>query len=328
MNNLNSSQIILFLAANPKGTPRLRLDEEVRDIVEGLERSKHREKFELIQRWAVRPRDVQRAMLDVQPNIVHFSGHGSGEEGLLFEDEMGNPKLVEGNALARLFDLFSDTVRCVVLNGCYSEMQAQSISEYIDNVVGMQQAIGDQAALNFSVSFYDALGAGRSVGFAYDLGCNAIQMAGIPEQLAPVLKQKDKYENSNSNNLQRDTAPEKIDLLSLSIKDNHDALAVDDQELDSWLAKLPRGWGITNTPYSNAARRALRKEWDEYIYSKLLEKVKSIGLLSHQIEHHPDILISGYARITVESWSHTRKDITIKDFILAARIEELLASMK
>ena len=49
MNNLNSSQIILFLAANPKGTPRLRLDEEVRDIVEGLERSKHREKFELIQ---------------------------------------------------------------------------------------------------------------------------------------------------------------------------------------------------------------------------------------------------------------------------------------
>jgi pterin-4a-carbinolamine dehydratase len=328
MSNLSSNQTILFLAANPKGTSRLRLDEEVRDVVAGLERSKHREKFELIQRWAVRPRDIQRAMLDVQPSIVHFSGHGTGEEGLVFEDKTGHPKLVDGNALARLFDLFSDAVKCVVLNGCYSEIQAQSISEYIDNVVGMQQAIGDQAALNFSVSFYDALGAGRSVEFAYNLGCNAIQIAGIPEQLTPVLKQKDKCDNSNSNALQQNTTPEKLDLLSLSISENHDAPALGDQELDSLLAKLPRGWGITNTPYSNATRRALRKEWDEYIYIELLEKVKSIGLLSHEIEHHPDILISGYARITLESWSHTRKDITIKDFILAAHVEELLASMK
>jgi hypothetical protein len=181
---------ILVLAANPKGTSRLRLDAEVRDIEAGLRRSKNRDQFELTQAWAVRPRDIQRAMLDVDPQIVHFSGHGSGDEGLVFENEIGLPKLIEGQALAQLFDLFSDRVECVVLNGCYSEVQARSIAQYIKSVIGMTQAIGDEAAIAFSVGFYDALGAGRSVDFAYKLGSNAIAMAGIPEHLTPVLIQK------------------------------------------------------------------------------------------------------------------------------------------
>jgi hypothetical protein len=190
MSLTNSIKTILILAANPKSISRLRLDEEVRDIEIGLQRSRNRDQFRLVQKWAVRPRDIQRAMLEIRPNIVHFSGHGSGNDGLVFEDETGSPKLVEGQALARLFDLFSDTVECVVLNGCYSEVQAQAIAQYIENVIGMKRAIGDQAAIEFSVGFYDALGAGRSVDFAYQLGCSSIALAGIPENLIPILIQK------------------------------------------------------------------------------------------------------------------------------------------
>jgi hypothetical protein len=57
-------------------------------------------------------------------------------------------------------------------------------------VVGMNRSIGDRAAIEFSIGFYDALLAGRPVDFAYKLGCSAIQMAGIPEHLTPVLKQR------------------------------------------------------------------------------------------------------------------------------------------
>ena len=39
-------------------------------------------------------------MLEETPQMVHFSGHGEGEAGLYFEDEVGNPKLVTGTALA------------------------------------------------------------------------------------------------------------------------------------------------------------------------------------------------------------------------------------
>jgi hypothetical protein len=188
--NKAAVKTILILVANPKQTTPLRLDQEVRDISEGLRRSHHRDAFHLEQRWAVRPRDVQRAMLEVNPHIVHFSGHGFAEEGLAFEDESGKVRLVNAEALSGLFALFAEQVECVILNACYSEVQAEAICQHIPAVIGMKNAIGDQAALAFAVGFYDALGAGRSIEFAYRLGCNAIQMAGIAENLTPVLKQR------------------------------------------------------------------------------------------------------------------------------------------
>jgi CHAT domain len=183
-------QTILILTANPKDTSRLRLEQEVRDIEEGLQRAKNRDQFVVKSMFAVRPRDIQRAMLDINPSIVHFSGHGTGDEGLVFEDETGSAKLVDGEALAGLFALFAEQVECVVLNGCYSEVQAEAIAQHINYVIGMKQAIGDKAAIEFAVGFYDALGAGRTVEFAHKLGCVAIRLAGVPEQLTPVLKKK------------------------------------------------------------------------------------------------------------------------------------------
>src|SRR5271157_4527535 len=110
---------LLILAANPKGTERLRLDEEVKKIEQGLERSKRRDQFKLVVKWAVTDDDLRRAMLDNEPEIVHFSGHGSGESqggqgrdlvavqakesgGLAFEDDGGHVQLISGDALARL----------------------------------------------------------------------------------------------------------------------------------------------------------------------------------------------------------------------------------
>jgi CHAT domain len=181
---------ILLLAANPKGTPPLRLDEEVKKIDQGLERAKKRDQFKLVQKWAVTDDDLRRAMLDNDPEIVHFSGHGSGEDGLAFEDDAGQTQLISGDALGRLFELWSDTVKCVVLNACYSEAQADAIAKHIDYVVGMKKAIGDEAAIKFAVGFYDALGAGRDVEKAFKFGCIAIDLKGIPEYLTPVLKKK------------------------------------------------------------------------------------------------------------------------------------------
>jgi CHAT domain len=193
---------LLFLTANPKGTTTLRLDQEIRDITEGLQRAKHREAFQLESRWAVRPRDIQRALLDLNPQIVHFSGHGLGEptaqdettrklnapEGLAFEDPEGQIAIASTEALATLFSLFKGTIQCVVLNACYSANQAKAIAQHIPYVIGMNKAIGDKAAIEFAVSFYDALGAGRDIPFAYELAKNAIQLSGIPEHLTPVLK--------------------------------------------------------------------------------------------------------------------------------------------
>lgn len=127
-------QTILILAANLQGTTPLRLDQEVREIDAGLQRAKQREQFVLEQKWAVRPRDIQRAMLDINPQIIHFSGHGTGDEGLVFEDETGSAKLVDGEALAGLFNLFADQVECIVLNDLHSIDNKQALCKICKEV--------------------------------------------------------------------------------------------------------------------------------------------------------------------------------------------------
>jgi ABC-type amino acid transport substrate-binding protein len=188
--NPELSKTILILVANPKTTSRLRLDEEVREIDTGLQRAKKRELFDLKQRWAVRVQDVYQSLLDLKPQIVHFSGHGTEDDGLQLEDETGKMRLVDTAALAKLFELFASNIECVVLNACYSEVQASAIAQHIPYVIGMNKAIGDKAAIKFATGFYSALCAGESVEFAYKLGCNVIQLDGIPEHLTPVLKKK------------------------------------------------------------------------------------------------------------------------------------------
>ena len=181
---------ILILSANPTDTNKLRLDEEAREILAGLQRSRSRDKFELITRWAVHPDDLRRALLDHSPQIVHFCGHGAGSLGLALENHIGLTQLVSTESLARLFKLFKDKVECVLLNACYSQEQAEAIYQHIDCVIGMNQAIGDRAAIEFAVGFYDALGADRSYEEAYEFGCSAIDLEGINESSIPVLKSR------------------------------------------------------------------------------------------------------------------------------------------
>ncbi|MBR8841030.1 MAG: hypothetical protein DSM106950_45525 [Stigonema ocellatum SAG 48.90 = DSM 106950] len=116
MSNNTGVKTILILAANPTNTSRLRLDAEVREIEEGLQRASKGGQFRLVQKWAVRSRDFYRAILEHQPQIVHFCGHGTGSDGIVLEDDTGQSTLVEKEALSKLFKLFAVRgVNCVVL---------------------------------------------------------------------------------------------------------------------------------------------------------------------------------------------------------------------
>ncbi|MEL7072190.1 MAG: hypothetical protein AAGN15_26625 [Cyanobacteria bacterium J06581_3] len=202
MNAVKHSKKLLILAANPNGSSERRLDAEVREIKEGLKLAKHRDLFLVEQRWSVRPRDVQRAMLEVKPQIVHFSGQGDDTQGVILEDHQGNPVLVGDAALGSLFELFAEQVECVVLNGCYTKAQAAAIAQNIPHVIGttiqQQDEKVSDGAIAFAVGFYDALGAGESVDFAYKLGCNAMALEGVTTQLIPAIQKGPDPEASSS----------------------------------------------------------------------------------------------------------------------------------
>ncbi|WP_026733380.1 CHAT domain-containing protein [Fischerella sp. PCC 9605] len=205
---------ILILAANPVDTGRLRLDEEMREIYEALERAKMRDQFEIISQWAVRPNDLLHAIVKHKPQIVHFSGHGAGIEGLALEDDSGHMQLVSTEALTQLFKLFKEKIQCILLNACYSEAQAEAIHQHIDYVIGMNKAVGDRAAIRFAEAFYQGLGNELSIEDAYELGRVAIQLAGIPESLTPILKNLPKPTAENQTSSQQEQKQAKSEEIS------------------------------------------------------------------------------------------------------------------
>ena len=161
---------ILVIASNPQGTTSLRLDRELRVIDEVIQKSQFRDRFDVHQLWAARTIDLIDALLKYQPRIVHFCGHGEGQIGLVLEDEAGKAKSVSSEALAEVFKNFAAKVECVLLNACYSEVQAPAIVQHINYVIGMSREIRDDAAIAFTRGFYTALGNGEQIKNAYNFG--------------------------------------------------------------------------------------------------------------------------------------------------------------
>ena len=178
---------VLFLSANPVATPKLQLDEEIRQIGIKLRAAEYRDAFDFVPRFAARPDDLLQALLEHKPEIVHFSGHGSAAQQLIFVDDQGNEKPVTKEALVHLFRTLKDNIRLVLLNACSTRPQAEAIAETIDCTIGMRKPIGDEAAIVFAASFYRALGFGRSVKEAFEVGKAALLLESIPEDKTPEL---------------------------------------------------------------------------------------------------------------------------------------------
>ena len=106
---------VLFLSANPVATPKLQLDEEIRQIGIKLRAAEYRDAFDFVPRFAARPDDLLQALLEHKPEIVHFSGHGSAAQQLIFVDDQGNEKPVTKEALVHLFRTLKDNIRLVRL---------------------------------------------------------------------------------------------------------------------------------------------------------------------------------------------------------------------
>lgn len=182
---------VLFMASNPIDQPALRLDEEAREINEMIRKSEHRDSVSFVTRWAVRPLDVLQAINETNPTIIHFSGHGSDRDEIVLQNNCGNTKLVSKEAIVQTMMTCSDNIRLVFFNTCFSYEQARAVVEHVDSAIGMNTAIGDEAARIFAAQFYSAIGFGLSIHKAFDQAKAALMLEGIAEENTPELYVKD-----------------------------------------------------------------------------------------------------------------------------------------
>ena len=178
---------ILFLGSEPTNAGRLRLGAELQEVRNRISTNPN---FEIKDRQAVKPDDVLQTIMNYKPHIVHFSGHGQETGEICFEDEKGESKTIPPDALASLFKLVNEHVKCVLLNACYSELQAKAISQFVPIVIGTKKEISDSAAIKFSTGFYTALDpdlSQKSLLKAFDSGCIAIRFENLSEHLTPII---------------------------------------------------------------------------------------------------------------------------------------------
>src|SRR6266480_805769 len=179
---------VLVVFSNPHGTDPLRLQTEERVIQESIALSKKRKDIKLTTCPAATIHDVSRALLNGTFQVIHISGHGSGS-GLILETEQGGQYLVHPPTLAELFEEYRPSIQCVILNACYSISQGSLTSLGIPYTIAMEDSLYDNAAIEFSRGFYDALGAGKSIDFAYREGLRRIKFASphTPASMLPRL---------------------------------------------------------------------------------------------------------------------------------------------
>jgi hypothetical protein len=203
---------VLFLVSNPATQDRLALDEECREITAKIRSADHRDAIELIAAWAIRPADLQQLLLQHRPHVVHFSGHGTQGtsvggtppvtlphardmivrdrnpvDELVLMGEDGTPRPMSKAALVHLFSVLRDNIQLVLLSACHSAPIAEALAEVIPCTIGIREAITDSAAITFAAAFYQALGFGRNIQEAFDLGRNALMNLQIPEDHTPCL---------------------------------------------------------------------------------------------------------------------------------------------
>ena len=167
---------ILFVSCNAaSGDDALNLSVEQRAIKSALKQGRYAERFKFDDLPAATTDDLRRELLANNYDIIHFSGHANKDE-LVFENSNHEPELVPIAAVANLVAEYA-SVKCVLLNACESVKELTTPMSPI--TIGMDRAISDRAAIEFSRGFYDGLAAGKGIRRSFNEGIHAVELAGV-----------------------------------------------------------------------------------------------------------------------------------------------------
>lgn len=166
---------VLVLNSTPDDQSRIRVDREASLLDEQLAQVQNvKRNLKVEQRYAVRLDEIQKYLLNFEPKILHFSGHG--DKGvLLFEDRNGNTTELDGETLGNILAAYGN-LECVVLHACYTEDVAKVCVKHVDKVIGSTGTIDDDTAPKFTYAFYQALAHGRPYENAFEMGKNEVSL--------------------------------------------------------------------------------------------------------------------------------------------------------
>lgn len=73
----------------------------------------------------------------------------------------------------------------------------------------------------------------------------------------------------------------------------------------------------------NKETEKITKEFTFKNFQEALTFVNKVGDLAENMDHHPDILLHSYKKVTISLTSHSDGKVTEKDHQLASKIDEI-----
>lgn len=164
----STSQItILFASASPEFHARIRVDREIGNIVDVLERSSN--PFKIIQLQAANFDRLRTALIRHQPHILHITCHGDQDGSIKLEGSQSESEVISKRRLLQLLSSVQGRLNLFLLNSCHSRVVAQDIPPTI-NTISFSNEIVDDEALKFFTAFYSSLAQNQSVERSFNLG--------------------------------------------------------------------------------------------------------------------------------------------------------------
>jgi 4a-hydroxytetrahydrobiopterin dehydratase len=69
----------------------------------------------------------------------------------------------------------------------------------------------------------------------------------------------------------------------------------------------------------------LRRSWELKGFNGAMQLANVVAYVANRLDHHPDITVHDYKRVTITTTTHSAGGITANDFALARAIESALA---
>ncbi len=82
------------------------------------------------------------------------------------------------------------------------------------------------------------------------------------------------------------------------------------------------GWELLQDP------DRIRKCWTVKHFRAGMEFFRHVEELAEAEGHHPDLHLTAYRQVAIEIWTHAIQGLSLNDFILAARIDQLPVQLR
>lgn len=173
---------ILFICSLPRGKHEVRFTDEIGTIEERLLRGSFREEYDFSPKMSVKPLDLMTTIAgsasQAAPFIVHFSLHGSSDQGLMFSDEKQMTAYQSKEYFQDLLETLVDDdwkITCLIFSACHSKDFADLLRNIVEFSIGIEGSIPDEAMIRFSHGFYSSLFDNWDIKKSFSRGRSAVR---------------------------------------------------------------------------------------------------------------------------------------------------------